>query len=92
MADTRESQPASVLRREPSATQSGEGVFPVQDSRTGVRGVKMDSFFLDRPATEARGPAALEQSEIPELEIAGVEESSRPPGQLRVLVVEVSFN
>lgn len=88
MADTRESQPTSVLRREPSTAQSGEGVFPVQDSRTGVRGVKMDSFFLDRPATEARGPAALEQSEIPELENAGVEESSRPPGQLRVLVVE----
>lgn len=92
-ADARESQPASVLRREPSTVQSGEGVFPVQDSRTGVRGVKMDSFFLDRPLAEGREPAALEQSQRPELEgviqDAGEEESKRPLGQLRVLVVDV---
>ncbi|KAG9043589.1 Light-sensor Protein kinase [Tulasnella sp. UAMH 9824] len=90
--DTRESQPASVLRREPTTVPSGEGVFPVQDSRTGVRGVKMDPFFLDRPPAEGRGPAALEQSQRPELEDAideaEEEESKRPPGQLRVLVVD----
>lgn len=91
--EARESQPASVLRREPNAVQSGEGVFPVQDSRTGVRGVKVDSFFLDRPPAEGRGPAALEQSQRPELEgatdDAEEEEPTRPPGQLRVLVVDV---
>ncbi|KAG8929351.1 Light-sensor Protein kinase, partial [Tulasnella sp. 417] len=90
--DARESQPALVLRREPNTVQSGEGVFPVQDSRTGVRGVKMDPFFLDRPAVEDRGPAALEQSQRPGLEDATEDaeepESTRPLGQLRVLVVD----
>ncbi|KAG8926385.1 Light-sensor Protein kinase [Tulasnella sp. 408] len=91
-ADARESQAASILRREPSTVQSGEGVFPVQDSRTGVRGVKMDPFFLDRLPAEGRGPAALEQSQLPELEgvidAAEEEEPKRPLGQLRVLVVD----
>ncbi|KAG9018802.1 Light-sensor Protein kinase [Tulasnella sp. 427] len=106
-SDNRESQPASVQRREPVAVQSGEGVFPVQDSRTGVRGVKLDSFFLDRAAVETRESAALEENEAPAIETAEVvqaateeehegpevieqeeEGSSRPPGQLRVLVVE----
>lgn len=90
--DARESQPTSVLRREPNTVQSGEGVFPVQDSGIGVRGVKMDSFFLDRPPADGRVPGALDQSQQPGLEGAtedvDEDESKRPPGQLRVLIVE----
>lgn len=95
----RKTSPTSSVSQRPLGGLSDQsqrpttGVFYVQDSHTGVRGVKMDSYLLDRDhiasPSQERGPPDFKiNTPAPATETE--EPSLRPEGKLRVLVVEVS--
>jgi len=87
----RGSPTASVLQRERQT--GGSGVFYVQDSKTGIRGVKIDEFSLDKgprlPVPQPLSPAIETADPLKQPQI--MVSDARPEGQLRVMVVEVSL-
>ncbi|KAG9003263.1 Light-sensor Protein kinase [Tulasnella sp. JGI-2019a] len=83
---SKKSSPAASLQRQPA-----DGVFYVQDSKTAVRGIKIDEFALDRDhiASPARERSKFDFGrQAPSRVVTGDPVPKRPPGQLRVLVVE----
>ncbi|KAG8905480.1 Light-sensor Protein kinase [Tulasnella sp. 403] len=85
----RGSPSASVLQRE-SMHGHGEGVFHVQDSSVGIRGVKIDQFYLDREPRHPPPSTPHAQEDITDEPVKRKfqEAVPRPDGQLRIMVVE----
>jgi hypothetical protein len=80
--------PPGRIELTPSAR---DGEFPVIDSKTPVRGVRIDNHNLDDRVTESRrGSAAPTPSEAPRRSSSAKKPSDRKDNKLRILIVEVS--